>query len=1013
MAQFEDFAITSVKEGFICPECHLDFLTPDPLQEHYMSQHVLPSSPNESPEKTQITEGLSDEEQVTGIDLNYNPTELVDFAVVDNPNGHTVEPANLHHPGMCCVCDSIIFSVCYICMSCNRACHPKCLTNIGDCERQITIQEDMRLYEGKDYSLREKREKFGLTGIIKRVLSKRTDRYTEEGFDLDLTYITERIIAMSFPASGVESVYRNCLRDVAKMLMNKHGENYLVFNLSERRYDISKLNNQVLDFGWPDHLAPSLDRLCSICKSISSWLDSDSKHVAVVHCVGGKGRTGVVIAAYLHYSSICNTPGSALDKFAMQRFFNEKHGVNQPSQRRYVYYFADLLAGQLIAHNKPVVITRIVLQGIPNCDGKGGCKLYFKFYQNLKPLYTTSVYEATHNLGVLKVPLSPGLILIGDILIKCYNKKSVPGKRDCIFRVQFPSYVIETEQLVFDKNELDDAWRDKRYPRDGIVELMFSYEGQASRPLSISPITSLTEEGVTTSLKSDTYSNYRPDYNPLVPDSEELRRCSDLTTEQMVKMSTYSAVDYNKKSLPIEISIPHRRRNETETTFGTPPEVVPYRGDDLPQSPGNSVFAGKDACDSAQNVAFINRTVKEYRCRTGKKKVEKIDRIPSTRSSVDGEDIVTRENSQKEIRINFDDIIICKIPDRGRSDTLTDTTLKGLNLEEIQKCLDIDQKDWDNKSCKKGIIKDNDYKNDEETLSLLRKHQEQKTRLVSETIDDWYKPTITREASVRELIPRPVGSFVIRDSQTVMGGYALSLKVPNSFVLQKSQDTGETLPQNPEDCVRHFLIAPHHRGIRLQGWEEPPFDNLATFVIQHSTEPMALPCRLKIIRGGVNTVPEPPPRRELKHIEIAAKAVYLGGLNIAGKGTKVQMQDVAIKLSTASKSLSILVEIKVSAKRGITITDIDAKAFESRQFSPRQVTFAALCIGTKWTGEVDVLETGGTEKFSNVNCFGLIVEIPNQGAHTCLIFADPSPSNISQTIVGYINTHLISLKAPV
>lgn len=49
-----------------------------------------------------------------------------------------------------------------------------------------------------------------------------------EEFDLDLTYITERIIAMSFPASGMESTYRNNLKDVAKMLKTKHQENYMV-----------------------------------------------------------------------------------------------------------------------------------------------------------------------------------------------------------------------------------------------------------------------------------------------------------------------------------------------------------------------------------------------------------------------------------------------------------------------------------------------------------------------------------------------------------------------------------------------------------------------------------------------------------------------------------------------------------------------------------------------------------------------------------------------------------------
>ena len=52
-----------------------------------------------------------------------------------------------------------------------------------------------------------------------------------EEFDLDLTYITERIIAMSFPATGMESAYRNSLKDVAKMLKTKHQESYMVHSL--------------------------------------------------------------------------------------------------------------------------------------------------------------------------------------------------------------------------------------------------------------------------------------------------------------------------------------------------------------------------------------------------------------------------------------------------------------------------------------------------------------------------------------------------------------------------------------------------------------------------------------------------------------------------------------------------------------------------------------------------------------------------------------------------------------
>ena len=49
---------------------------------------------------------------------------------------------------------------------------------------------------------------------IREVVSGSKNRYKEGKFNLDLTYITKRIIAMSFPATGVESTYRNDLHDV-------------------------------------------------------------------------------------------------------------------------------------------------------------------------------------------------------------------------------------------------------------------------------------------------------------------------------------------------------------------------------------------------------------------------------------------------------------------------------------------------------------------------------------------------------------------------------------------------------------------------------------------------------------------------------------------------------------------------------------------------------------------------------------------------------------------------------
>jgi tensin-1 len=125
------------------------------------------------------------------------------------------------------------------------------------------------------------------------------------------------------------------LKSFVLKLRNNHKNHYSLFNLGERRYDLTKWCSNIVQVGWPNHHAPTLENLCSICKSIETWLNSSPKNVAVLHSKGDKGRIGVIVAAYLHYSTICEPNDKAFDRFAIKRFYEDKllPSMN-PSQKR-------------------------------------------------------------------------------------------------------------------------------------------------------------------------------------------------------------------------------------------------------------------------------------------------------------------------------------------------------------------------------------------------------------------------------------------------------------------------------------------------------------------------------------------------------------------------------------------------------------------------------------------------------------------------------------------------------
>ncbi|CAK0780092.1 hypothetical protein CVIRNUC_004934 [Coccomyxa viridis] len=181
---------------------------------------------------------------------------------------------------------------------------------------------------------------------LRGVVSKNKRRYQGDGYDLDLAYITDHIIAMGAPSQGSRGLYRNKMQDVQSFLKKKHSATgYCVYNLCTEEqfaYKPSKFE-QVANFPFDDHQVPPLTLMHSFCKHVDQFLKQHPQGVAAVHCKAGKGRTGLMICAYLLYAKVCNAVDEALHFYAMRRTYDGK-GITNPSQTRYVRYFAASLA---------------------------------------------------------------------------------------------------------------------------------------------------------------------------------------------------------------------------------------------------------------------------------------------------------------------------------------------------------------------------------------------------------------------------------------------------------------------------------------------------------------------------------------------------------------------------------------------------------------------------------------------------------------------------------------------
>ncbi|PIN08740.1 Clathrin coat dissociation kinase GAK/PTEN/Auxilin [Handroanthus impetiginosus] len=277
----------------------------------------------------------------------------------------------------------------------------------------------------------------------RHVVSQNKRRYQEGGFDLDMTYITENIIAMGFPAgdmsSGffgyVEGFYRNHMEEVIKFFETYHKGKYKVYNLcSERLYDASLLEGKVASFPFDDHNCPPLQLIISFCQSAYSWLKEDIENVVVVHCKAGMARTGLMISSLLLYLKFFPTAEESIDYYNQKRCIDGK-GLVLPSQIRYVKYFERILT-YFNGENQPG--RRCMLRGfrLHRCpywirpsitvSDHNGVLFSTKKHPRTKDLSPEDFWFAAPKKGIMvfALPGEPGLTeLAGDFKVHFHDRQ--------------------------------------------------------------------------------------------------------------------------------------------------------------------------------------------------------------------------------------------------------------------------------------------------------------------------------------------------------------------------------------------------------------------------------------------------------------------------------------------------------------------------------------------------------------------------------------------------------------
>ena len=341
-----------------------------------------------------------------------------------------------------------------------------------------------KLKEQMDKEFKKTVKNKNQAGYVKSLVSQDKTRFCYDGFDLDLTYITPRIIAMGYPSKSIEGIYRNNMEDVKIFFQARHPNHHKVYNLCEERKYKDCFYKQGY-FPFKDHEAPPLKLIYPFCEDVKKFLDEDPLNVVAIHCLAGKGRTGTFVCCLLLYLNFFETAEECILYYGLLRVGTVK-GVTVPSQIRYIHYFQSMLKNK-IPHPltfKKICIRKIKMYSIPKVGKKftpnftvDNENKHFKY----SDVHRKESFEIKDlNNDVIEFQLGAGgFTASGDVRIEFFQMHFLNLKSDKLFKVWFNTNFVPQNCIYEIKKEaIDKACKDltcKVFNKDFKIEIEYFF----------------------------------------------------------------------------------------------------------------------------------------------------------------------------------------------------------------------------------------------------------------------------------------------------------------------------------------------------------------------------------------------------------------------------------------------------------------------------------------------------------------------------------------------------------